>query len=76
LHNCHVEYGYIRISTADQNPDLPRDALNKAGCIKIFEDKGIADAHTERLGTISPAAGQFHAGTVTRTTQFIEGRCV
>lgn len=37
-----MKYGYIRTSTDDQNPDLQRDALNKAGCVKIFEDKGIS----------------------------------
>ena len=31
--------GYARVSTQDQNPELQRDALNKAGCEKIFEEK-------------------------------------
>ncbi len=30
--------GYARVSTFDQNPDLQRDALEKAGCEKIFTD--------------------------------------
>ncbi len=30
--------GYARVSTFDQNPDLQNDALNKAGCEKIFTD--------------------------------------
>jgi DNA invertase Pin-like site-specific DNA recombinase len=31
--------GYMRVSTEDQNLDLQRDALERAACEKIFEDK-------------------------------------
>jgi len=31
--------GYARVSTLDQNPQLQIDALNDAGCIKIFHEK-------------------------------------
>jgi DNA invertase Pin-like site-specific DNA recombinase len=30
--------GYASVSTADQNPDLQHDALNAAGCYRIFVD--------------------------------------
>ena len=32
-------FGYVRVSTNDQNTDLQRNALNCAGCELIFEDK-------------------------------------
>lgn len=31
--------GYARVSTADQNPELQQDALQKAGCERVFTDK-------------------------------------
>lgn len=39
--------GYARVSTADQNLDLQKDALSKAGCERIFEDR-ISGAVSER----------------------------
>ncbi len=41
--------GYMRVSTGEQNLDLQRDGLEKAGCEKIFEDVCSGRA-TERLG--------------------------
>jgi DNA invertase Pin-like site-specific DNA recombinase len=31
--------GYVRVSTAEQNTELQRSALNSAGCALIFEDR-------------------------------------
>ena len=40
--------GYARVSTLDQNLDLQRDALTKAGCEKLFEEKKSGKAGTKR----------------------------
>ncbi len=34
-----MQIGYVRVSTNDQNTDLQRQALERAGCEQVFEDK-------------------------------------
>jgi len=34
-----MQIGYVRVSTNDQNTALQRDALERAGCEQIFEEK-------------------------------------
>jgi DNA invertase Pin-like site-specific DNA recombinase len=41
--------GYARVSTQDQNLDLQTEALRKAGCKKIFDEK-VSGSHAERPG--------------------------
>lgn len=43
--------GYARVSTQDQNLDLQTDALTKAGCKKVFDDK-VSGRRAERPGLI------------------------
>jgi DNA invertase Pin-like site-specific DNA recombinase len=37
-----MKIGYARISTDEQSLDLQREALTKAGCLKVFEDCGVS----------------------------------
>ena len=43
--------GYARVSTQDQNLELQREALTKAGCQKVFEDK-VSGTRVDRPGLI------------------------
>ena len=42
-----MKIGYARVSTKDQSLDLQKDALQKAGCKKIYSEK-ISGARTNR----------------------------
>jgi DNA invertase Pin-like site-specific DNA recombinase len=43
-----MKYGYARVSTDDQNPDLQLAALKQAGCDKTFVDEGKSGATLSR----------------------------
>lgn len=47
--------GYTRVSTTEQNISLQKDALKKAGCRKIFDDK-VSAAKADRPGLKSALA--------------------
>ena len=42
--------GYARVSTIEQDLALQLDALRAAGATRIFEDRGVSGARTERPG--------------------------
>ena len=48
FHDCCMQYGYARISTIDQNPDMQLKALQRAGCKKVFKDEGISGSTAKR----------------------------
>src|SRR3954447_25614835 len=52
--------GYARISTQDQNLDLQRDALEKAGCEQIFTDR-VSGTKASRPG-LTDALSHLRAG--------------
>jgi DNA invertase Pin-like site-specific DNA recombinase len=40
--------GYARVSTAEQNTRLQRDALERAGCVRLFVDEDASGASRDR----------------------------
>ncbi len=52
--------GYARVSTQDQNLELQTEALQKAGCKKIFEDR-MSGSRAERPG-LAQARDNLRAG--------------
>lgn len=55
--------GYARVSTEEQNLDLQIAALERAGCERIYQDRGISGASTNREG-LSQALAALSAGDV------------
>lgn len=45
-----MKIGYARVSTDDQKLNLQIDALNKEGCLQVFQDKGFSGASVFRPG--------------------------
>jgi len=55
-----MKIGYARVSTKDQNLDLQIEALQKAGCEKIFEEK--ISGSTKSRSELDKMVEQFRSG--------------
>jgi DNA invertase Pin-like site-specific DNA recombinase len=56
----NMKIGYARVSTKDQNLDLQIEALQKAGCEKIFEEK--ISGSTKSRSELDKMVEQFRSG--------------
>jgi DNA invertase Pin-like site-specific DNA recombinase len=45
-----MRIGYARVSTNEQSLSLQIDALNSAGCDRLFTDQGVSGANFSRPG--------------------------
>lgn len=57
-----MKIGYVRVSTRDQNPDLQRDALNAAGCERIYQD--IASGSKTKRPALDELLNQLRSGDI------------
>lgn len=55
-----MRFGYVRVSTLEQSPNLQIDALKAAGCEEIVTDE-ISGASTNRVG-LNNLLGKLRAG--------------
>ncbi len=55
-----LRLGYVRVSTADQNEDLQRDALTATGCDRLFVDH--ASGKTESRPGLDALLEQLRPG--------------
>ncbi|WP_441295201.1 recombinase family protein [Massilia rhizosphaerae] len=52
-----MKIGYARVSSDDQNLDLQRDALDWAGCERLFTDKA-SGARANRPASLRPSSSR------------------
>ena len=51
-----MKFGYVRVSTRDQNLERQLDSLTKAGCEVICQEKVSWASHPARAGAVADAA--------------------
>ena len=56
-----MKIGYARVSTGDQNLALQLSALDRAGCDRVYEDRGVSGAVVDRKG-LSEALAALNKG--------------
>jgi DNA invertase Pin-like site-specific DNA recombinase len=56
-----MKIGYARVSTDEQNLDLQQDALRRAGCRRVFHDRGVSGIAQRRPG-LEEALSALHKG--------------
>ena len=61
-------FGYARVSTLDQNLDTQLDALQKAGCDELFQDK-ITGVSTSRPA-LDTMLAQLRSGDTVMVARF------
>jgi DNA invertase Pin-like site-specific DNA recombinase len=59
-----MKYGYVRVSTDDQNPALQLAALKNAGCKTVFKDDGLSGATPKRLALLRCLKRLEHGDTL------------
>ncbi|RQS52762.1 recombinase family protein [Burkholderia sp. Bp8986] len=60
-----MKVGYARVSTDEQHLDLQLNALQQSGCDRIFSDRGISGARTDRPGLQQALAALRPGDTLT-----------
>ena len=58
-----MKVGYVRVSTNDQSLDLQHDVLTHAGCVELFEDRGLSMVAIRRPG-LEKALARLGSGDV------------
>jgi len=67
-----MKIGYARVSTLDQNPDMQRDELEKAGCEEVIVDR-VSGAVASRPG-LEKVRGLLRKGNTLASISTAMGR--
>jgi DNA invertase Pin-like site-specific DNA recombinase len=59
-----MNVGYAKVLTDDRSLDLQRDALTRAGCSELFEDRGLSGEGAIRRPELEKALARLGSGDV------------